>query len=174
MERSVRRAIADRKEHSRKEHRMISRFSVTLASVFYIGFIPGAPGTYGSLAAVAVLYFIGQNGNWINPAALLAGVGIITLLGIPASAAAGKQVNDEDPSFVVIDEVAGQLLTFFLIPFSVANIILGFFAFRAFDIFKPWPIRKLESLPHGIGVMADDLLAGVYACAVLHIINALL
>ncbi|MCL2878150.1 MAG: phosphatidylglycerophosphatase A [Acidobacteria bacterium] len=153
---------------------MINRLAVTLASVFYIGFIPGAPGTYGSLAAAAALCFIGQYGNWIHPLTLLACVGIITLLGVPASAAASKNAGDEDPSFVVIDEVAGQLLTFFLIPFSFANIILGFAAFRAFDIFKPWPIRKLEPLPHGIGIMADDLLAGVYACAALHIINAFL
>jgi phosphatidylglycerophosphatase A len=141
-----------------------------LSSVFYIGFIPGAPGTYGSLAAAAALFFIGQYGNWIHPAALLAAVGIITLLGIPASAAASKKVDDEDPSFVVIDEVAGQMLAFFLVPFSIANIVLGFIAFRAFDILKPWPIRKLEPLPHGIGIMADDLLAGVYACAAVHIV----
>jgi len=151
---------------------MGNRLAVTLVSVFYIGFIPGAPGTYGSLAAAAALYFIGQYGNWVHPAALAAGVGIITLVGIPASAVASKCAGDEDPSFVVIDEVAGQMLTFFLVPFSVANIILGFVLFRAFDILKPWPIRKLEPLPHGIGIMADDLLAGVYACAVLHIIMA--
>ena len=153
---------------------MINRFAITISSVFYIGFIPGAPGTYGSFAAAAALFFIGQYGNWVHPAALLAVVGIITLIGIPASTSAGKQAGDEDPSFVVIDEVAGQLLTFCFVPFSVMNIVLGFFAFRAFDILKPWPIRKLESLPRGVGVMADDLLAGVYACASLHIVNALL
>jgi phosphatidylglycerophosphatase A len=153
---------------------MLNRSAVMLASVFYIGFIPGAPGTYGSLAAAAVLYFIGRYGDWIHSSALLAGVGIVTLLGIAASAVASKNAGDEDPSFVVIDEVAGQMLTFFLIPFSVVNIALGFIAFRAFDIVKPWPIRKLEPLPHGIGIMSDDLLAGVYACASLHVINALL
>jgi phosphatidylglycerophosphatase A len=153
---------------------MINHLARALASVFYIGFIPGAPGTYGSLAAAAALYFIGQYGNWIHTAALLASVGAITLLGILTSAVASKKAGDEDPSFVVIDEVAGQTLTFLFIPFSVMNIILGFAAFRAFDILKPWPIRKLESLPHGIGIMADDLLAGVYACAALHIINKLL
>jgi len=153
---------------------MLSHFSRAIASVFYIGFIPGAPGTYGSLAAVAALYFIGRYGGWIQPATLLAVVGIITLIGIPASASASKKAGNDDPSFVVIDEVAGQMLTFFLVPFSAANITLGFAAFRAFDILKPWPIRKLERLPHGVGIMADDLLAGVYACAVLHIINILL
>ena len=151
---------------------MLNRLAVFFASVFYIGFIPGAPGTYGSLAAAAVLYFIGQYGNWPHPAALLAGAGIVTLLGVPASALASKKAGDEDPSFVVIDEVAGQMLAFFCVPFSIVNIVLGFLAFRVFDIFKPWPIRKLEPLPHGIGIMADDLLAGVYACATLHIINA--
>ena len=145
-----------------------------VSSVFYIGFIPGAPGTYGSLAAIAALFFIGRYGGWIHPPALLAGVGIITLIGVAASASASKKAGDEDPSFVVIDEVAGQLLTFFCVPFSITNLILGFAAFRAFDIFKPWPIRKLESWPHGVGIMADDLLAGVYACAALHIINMIL
>ena len=160
---------------SRREgFRMLNKLAVTLASVFYIGFIPGAPGTYGSLIAAAALYFIGRYGDWIHPAALLAGVGIVTLFGTSASAVASKNAGDEDPSFVVIDEVAGQMLTFFLIPFSVTNIVLGFLAFRAFDISKPWPIRKLESLPHGIGIMVDDLLAGVYACVTLHIINAFL
>ena len=153
---------------------IVDRLAVMLSSTFFIGFIPGAPGTYGSIAAAAALYFIGQYGNWITPATLLAGVGIITLIGIPASALAAKKAGDEDPSFVVIDEVAGQTLTFFFVPFSVINIVIGFMAFRAFDIWKPWPIRKLESLPHGIGIMADDLLAGVYACAALHIINMLL
>jgi len=148
--------------------------SKLISSMFYIGFIPGAPGTYGSLAAAAALYFIGQYGNWITPATLLAGVGIITLIGIPTSAQAAKKAGDEDPSYVVIDEVAGQALTFFFVPFSVMNIVIGFAAFRAFDIWKPWPIRKLEPLPHGVGIMADDLLAGVYACAALHIINMLL
>lgn len=153
---------------------MTGNIARVLASVFYIGFIPGAPGTYGSLAAAAALYFIGRSGGWMNPAALLAGVGIITLLGVPASAVTSKKAGDEDPSFVVIDEVAGQALTFFCVPFSVTNIVLGFAAFRAFDILKPWPIRKLEPLPHGIGIMADDLLAGVYACAALHIVNVIL
>ena len=145
-----------------------------LASVFYVGFIPGAPGTYGSLVAVAALFFIGQYGNWVSPLTLLAGVAIVTLIGTPVSAVASKKAGDDDPSFVVIDEVAGQMLTFLFVPFSVVNIVLGFVAFRAFDILKPWPIKKLEPLPHGIGIMADDLLAGVYACAVLHIINKLL
>ena len=151
---------------------MINHIARTLASVFYIGFIPGAPGTYGSFAAAAVLYFIGRYGDWVHPAALAAGVVIITLIGVPASAVASKNAGDDDPSFVVIDEVAGQALTFFFVPFSFTNIILGFAAFRVFDIMKPWPIRKLESLPYGIGIMADDLLAGVYACAALHIVLA--
>ena len=116
---------------------MINNIARALSSVFYIGFIPGAPGTYGSLAAAAALYFIGLYGGWIHPATLLAGVGTITLLGVLSSAVASKNAGDEDPSFVVIDEVAGQALTFFCVPFSAANIILGFVAFRAFDILKP-------------------------------------
>jgi phosphatidylglycerophosphatase A len=163
---------------------MIHRLALTLSSACYIGFIPGAPGTYASLATVVALYLV-QSGGGVGSIAnsgsqplpllpLLIAVCLVTLVGIPASNITSKKAGDEDPSYVVIDEVAGQLLTFLYIPFSVTNIVLGFIAFRTFDIWKPWPIRKLEPLPHGVGIMADDLLAGVYGCVALHLVNMLL
>ncbi|MGD0102312.1 MAG: phosphatidylglycerophosphatase A, partial [Acidobacteriota bacterium] len=81
--------------------------------------------------------------------------------------------GQEDPSFVVIDEVAGQLLTLLFLPVNWLNLVLGFLAFRTFDIWKPFPIRKLESLGEGVGIMADDLLAGVYGNVLLQFLNFL-
>ena len=153
---------------------MTHRLSLMLASTFHIGFIPGAPGTYASLATVAVLVFLRPAGGSFNPLLLLAAVSLITLAGIITSNVVSRKAGDEDPSYVVIDEVAGQLLTFLCVPLSIPNLVLGFIAFRTFDIWKPWPIRRLEPLPHGIGIMADDLLAGVYGCVVVHLINMFL
>jgi phosphatidylglycerophosphatase A len=99
---------------------------------------------------------------------------LISLTGVLASASISKNTGIKDPSYVVIDEVAGQLVTFLFLPVSALNLILGTIAFRLFDIWKPFPIRKLESLEDGVGVMADDLLAGVYANLVLQLINILI
>jgi len=142
-----------------------------IASTFYIGFIPGAPGTYASLATVIAFFLINQSYGELSPLIHFGVLCLITLIGVPAASIASKKSGVEDPSWVVIDEVAGQWLAFLFIPFGWLNLIIGFAAFRVFDIWKPWPIRKLESLPGGVGIMADDLLAGVYACAVLLIIN---
>ena len=152
---------------------MSYRLSLIIASAFYIGFIPGAPGTYAS--AVTVLVFIGLNFfvHWIPPVIHLSAVCLISLIGVLVSDKISRIGGEEDRHFIVIDEVAGQLLTFLFLPLTSFNIFIGFFAFRAFDIWKPFPIRKLESLGNGVGVMADDLLAGIYANLVLHILNHL-
>jgi phosphatidylglycerophosphatase A len=147
------------------------RLCLTFASLFYIGFIPGAPGTYGSLATAISFYLIHRFSGGILPMLHLSAVGLISLAGILASDAIGRKTGVEDPSYIVIDEVAGQLLTFLFLPVRLPNILLGFVAFRVFDMWKPFPIRKLESLQHGTGVMADDLLAGVYANLVLQLLN---
>jgi phosphatidylglycerophosphatase A len=151
-------------------------FSLAIASAFYIGFIPGAPGTYASIATA--LAFLGINyfthWLWIPPVIHLSAVCLLSLIGVLVSAEVSRSTGIEDPSFVVIDEVAGQLLTFLFLPIGFFNLIFGLIAFRAFDIWKPFPIRKLESLGQGVGVMTDDLLAGVYANLSLHILNYLL
>jgi len=146
-----------------------------------LGWLPVAPGTWGSLPPVVVFalcYLFGA------PAVLTAGVMLFILVAgsvmcvkfAPASiAATGK----DDPPEVVADELAGQALTFLTIPFALAAELaagrtlaiaaLGLLAFRIFDIAKPWPARKLEKLPQGWGVLADDLLAGIFAAAALHV-----
>jgi phosphatidylglycerophosphatase A len=150
---------------------MKNRLYLTFASMFYIGFIPGAPGTYASLATTVLFFLVYHFSNRIVPSLHLSAICLISLAGILASAEISRSTGQEDPSFIVIDEVAGQLLTFLFLPVSFLNLFLGFLAFRIFDIWKPFPIRKLESLGQGVGVMADDLLAGVYGNVLLHLIN---
>jgi phosphatidylglycerophosphatase A len=152
---------------------MKKRLSLTLASAFYIGFIPGAPGTYASIATTLIFFTIYSLAHRISPALHIISICLISLIGVFVSGEASRTTGIEDPSFVVIDEVAGQLLTFLFLPVNGWNLSLGFAAFRIFDMWKPFPIRKLESLPGGFGIMADDLLAGVYGNLVLQLLNFL-
>jgi phosphatidylglycerophosphatase A len=152
---------------------MKNRLAMLFASVFYIGFIPGAPGTYASIAATLVYFLIYHFTKPLVPALHFSTVCLISLIGVLAASRASRISGIEDPSFIVIDEVAGQLVTFLFLPVSAFNLILGTAAFRLFDIWKPFPIRKLESLGGGTGIMADDLLAGVYGNLLLQVINLL-
>ncbi len=142
-----------------------------LATCFGLGKLPIAPGTWGSLPPVAVLLMMGCSGV-ASPVCVAVVMILLALIGsivcvrcAPASiAATGKK----DPSEVVADEFAGQAVTFMVAGiFAPERIyvtaLLGFLLFRIFDIIKPWPLRKLEKLPHGWGILLDDLGAGVYA-----------
>lgn len=147
-----------------------SRFALAVASAGGLGLLRPAPGTWGSLGAIGCVIplFV-----WAPPQAWqwILGVGAVvaTVAGILACPAAIRQWQREDPSQVVIDEVAGQWLALACVPavISVANpwwtLILGFLMFRIFDIIKPWPVSSLERLPAGWGIMFDDLAAGVLA-----------
>lgn len=100
---------------------------------------------------------------------------VISLTGTWAATRAEKLLGRKDPGAVVIDEVAGQLITFLFVPPGkwLWIIVVGFLAFRLFDIWKPYPIRRLESLGGGLGIMADDVLAGIYAAMLLSFVNTL-
>jgi phosphatidylglycerophosphatase A len=147
-----------------------------LTSCFGLGFLPFAPGTWGSVPAVlifAVLSMLDLQPTLIS----------IIMVGIVAAASAVcvlmspeviRSTGKKDPSQIVADEVAGQAITFLVIfPTSTYQIlicsVIGFVAFRFFDILKPFPCKKLENLPSGWGILADDLMAGVYAAIVLQI-----
>ncbi len=142
-----------------------------VASAFYIGFIPGAPGTYASIALSLGYFLVSHFSRRIWPELHLSSICLITLIGVLAADEIHRSTGIQDPSFIVIDEVAGQLLTFLFLPINAFNLICGTVAFRIFDIWKPFPIRRLESLERGVGVMADDLLAGVYGNLLLQLLN---
>lgn len=153
---------------------MRRRISIAIASMMYIGFIPGAPGTYASIATTLLFLLFFLVSHRIVPSLHLSAICLISLVGVFTASDSSRSAGKEDPSFVVIDEAAGQLLAFLFLPVNAVNLILGTVAFRLFDIWKPYPIRKLEPLGNGVGIMADDLLAGAYANVALQIINLLI
>lgn len=174
-------------EENRPKKTFLDYFSLAITT-FGVGYLPLAPGTWGSMVGVAIyLLFVWIEANfspkWLNQTQAAAWIyafnGIIfllfCLLGIWAANRATKLFRHKDPSQAVVDEVIGQLLTFLFIPFTFSwkLILVGFLLFRLFDIWKPYPIDSLQNLPAGIGVCADDILAGVYAGAILSIIYAI-
>ena len=197
------------------------RLALAIATALGVGYIPKAPGTFGSLVGIAVailthpvslivviglLFFHGGLGidmpvfrGHSAPALLLvpslAALVIVGLIGVWSSSRAATYAGAKDPQHVVIDEVSGMQLTLVLaivplglpthlLPADEASVfalysalsllnwkylLLGFILFRAFDIWKPWPIRRLEKLPGGWGIMADDWMAGIYAAILLRV-----
>jgi phosphatidylglycerophosphatase A len=135
------------------------------ATCCYVGYLPAAPGTWGSLLAGILLYLFPFFHNPIVILFLVAG-GVAT-----AQVARGNQA---DPGYVVIDEFAGMLITMAGHAATFRNLFIGFILFRAFDILKPYPVRKLERLPGAYGIIADDVLAGILASAALFVIGRLL
>src|SRR6266404_6518485 len=97
--------------------------------------------------------------TWATLAAAL----LVTLIGIPAATRVARASSLKDPQFVVIDEVAGQLITLIAVPLAWQTFLAGFILFRGFDILKPPPVRQLEKLPEGTGIVLDDVAAGVFA-----------
>ena len=150
---------------------MKQRLSLFLATGCYLGLIPGAPGTCAGLATTLVFYLCYLISHKILPELHLSALGVVVMLGTLAASEVAQDRGLEDPQIVVIDEVAGQLLTFMLVPVSAVNLVLGTALFRVFDIWKPFPIRKLEHFPNGVGIMLDDLLAGAYSNLCLHLVN---
>ena len=137
----------------------MTRFAVWFATAGPAGYSPVAPGTAGS--AVGVLIYLAATRASLNQQLLI--LLAITVVGIWAADVAARHFGKGDPSHVVIDEVAGQLLTFAGLSIGGPGILAGFLLFRVLDIIKPWPARQFESLHGGLGIMADDLMAAVYA-----------
>jgi len=165
--------------------------SLLLATWFGLGYLPKAPGTWGSIGAMALTLLMAwanarndatsaspANGNfWTS--GLLPGSGevaitlMIAVIGVIVAGRTARYAQIDDPQWVVIDEVSGQLITyclfFWVLPLNWKSWLLGFILFRAFDIWKPFPARQLEHLPGGWGIMADDWMAGIYAAIVLRV-----
>jgi len=140
-----------------------------LATWFGAGLLPWAPGSWGSLAALPFAWAIA---SLLGPAALVAAAAIVFVIGWWAAAQVGRASGIADEGSIVIDEVAGQWLTLAVVPPSAATYLLGFLLFRLFDITKPWPARTAERIiPGGLGVMADDIVAGIYAAVLLYVLH---
>ncbi len=145
---------------------------VSIAQVGIAQYIRFAPGTYGALVG-AIIGYVLLLGGWAFTLFLII---CLFILGCIAGNIAEKVLSQKDPSSVVIDEVVGQLVTLlFIAPPTIYRVLLGFVLFRGFDILKPWPIKKMESsLRGGLAIMADDVLAGVFAGIVSRILLHLL
>ena len=153
----------------------------TIATFFGAGLGKPGPGTWGSVAATLLWTAVAILAHPNQPMLLgltLAGVVASIALGVPAATIAAREAGREDPGFVVIDEVAGQWITFIALtlPATAAkhdwqHIVLALLLFRVFDVFKPFPIRRLENLPEGWGIVFDDVAAGLYAGAVLLLLS---
>lgn len=160
-----------------------------MATFFGAGRLQPGPGTWGSLAAVALWYggtricrararsgaaSFGNNTIFARPSAVvstLLAAFAVTAAGIPAATRVARESGRDDPGFVVIDEVAGQLLALAAARPRLRSALLAFGLFRLFDITKPWPARQLEALPEGWGIMLDDLAAGLWALLALALIE---
>lgn len=128
----------------------------------------------GSMASAATVVFWWGLTRWLAPAAQPGAAIFLAVLavaiGIPAATQVSRATGLKDPQFVVIDEVAGQLIALIFVPVSWQSLLAGFILFRGFDMVKPPPLRSLEKLPEGVGIVMDDVGAGLYALAVMQIL----
>jgi phosphatidylglycerophosphatase A len=134
--------------------------SLAVATALGVGYVPFAPGTFGSLAGLAVYAAVRAVGS---PVLELAAIALVFVGGALAATAAERHFGHIDPGPVVVDEVLGMLTTLMLLPVSITGALVGFVLFRVFDVIKPPPCNRLEALPGGWGVMSDDFMAAIYA-----------
>ena len=143
-----------------------TRWAWLTGTFFGAGYLKPGPGTYGSVAAVLLWYAaahaIPSSAAAISVATAVVAI-VVTLVGIPASTLVARESGREDPGFVVVDEVAGQLIALIPMHADWRHALIGLLLFRLLDIFKPWPIRRFEALPDGTGIMLDDVAAGLIA-----------
>ena len=136
--------------------------ALSIATAFGVGYVPFAPGTFGSAVGLVIWAVLPS-----SIAVHLSAIVLIFAIGVWCGTVAERHFGGSDPGPVVIDEVMGMLLTLFMHPVGWGGAITAFFLFRAFDVLKPYPADRLERLPGGLGVMADDSMAAVYANLVL-------
>jgi len=138
----------------------VRRLAVLVATVAYCGYAPIAPGTFGAAAGLIVYLIVAATRSPLVEIGLII---VIFLAGIWAATEAERHFGGVDPGPVVIDEVLGMLVTLAFIPVGWTGALAGFFLFRVFDVIKPFPADRFERLHGGLGIMADDAMAGVYA-----------
>ena len=137
---------------------MKNRIAMMTATCFLIGRSKFAPGTVGSGLGLAVFFVLKNTGIPLVVMSVC-----FSILAIWSSEVVSRELGVKDPSIVIIDEVCGMLVTFILVDLSLAALVIGFVLFRLFDILKPFPVRQLEGLKGGFGIVLDDVMAGIYA-----------
>jgi phosphatidylglycerophosphatase A len=145
----------------------VTRLAVFIATAAYCGYFPFAPGTVGSAAGLMVYLLVWWSHSPIVEIGLIV---VLFALGVWAGTQAEQYFGGIDPGPVVIDEVVGMLITLAFIPVGWSGALTGFLLFRVFDVFKPYPAGRFERLHGGLGVMADDAMAAVYANLSLRVI----
>ncbi len=148
----------------------MGRLAVGIATVGCLGFVRVAPGTWGSVAGLLLSYLVR---TLAPPGAELFVILAMAVVGTWAADRSERELGRKDPGPVVVDEVLGMLLTLALLPMSMPAAIAGFLIFRAYDVAKPFPAARLEQAPGGLGIMLDDVVAGVYANLTLRLALAL-
>ena len=149
----------------------MSKLAVAIATWFGCGYFPVAPGTAGSLAAMGIAFVLVETAQW-RPFHF----GLLALVALPmgiwSAGVTGRRSQSKDPGIVVVDEVLGQWITLAgAASLNWKSWLAAFFLFRLFDIWKPPPVRQLEALPSGIGIVADDVMAGIYGALVLFVMG---
>jgi phosphatidylglycerophosphatase A len=144
----------------------VTRLAVFIATVGYSGYFPIAPGTVGSLAGLVFYLLVWWSRSPVVEAGLIV---VLFAAGVWAGTTAERYFGGIDPGPIVIDEVVGMLITLAFIPVGPSGALLGFVLFRIFDVVKPYPAGRLERLHGGLGVMADDAMAAIYANVTLRV-----
>ncbi len=133
---------------------------------FGSGCVSFAPGTFGTIAALPLVYAM----SFLSLSAYLSVTLFACLIGVYLCHTTAKAMEVHDHPAIVWDEIAGMMITMVMVPMTVTNLAVGFILFRFFDIVKPWPIKWIDKHVHGgIGIMLDDIIAGILACAVIHL-----
>ena len=136
-----------------------------ISTFFYIGYLPFIPGTFGSIAGVFLYYLLKDSISIYTIFSC-----ILIILGFLVSGPAERMLNKKDASCIVIDEVCGMLLSLSFLPYDIKIVVLAFILFRILDALKPFPLDRLQRLKGGPGIMADDLVAGLYTNIILQIV----
>jgi phosphatidylglycerophosphatase A len=152
----------------RRPSRPLTRVALVIATAFGAGYSPIAPGTAGSAVALVILWLVP-----FSPIGLIVFFLAVTFFGTWAAQVVEAAVGDKDPGVIVVDEVAGMTLSVLVLPLTVPVLLAGFVLFRIFDVVKPFPANRLQALHGGVGVMIDDLIAGLYALVVLIALRAI-
>lgn len=147
---------------------MLNRLKLIIATGFGTGYAPVASGTFGTLVGILVVGLISA----VNPLVYMALTVALLWVGIKCSDYAETYFQKSDAGEIVIDEIVGYMVTMYLVPVSIKSLIIGFFVFRVMDIVKPWPAKQIDQgNMGGLGVMLDDVAAGIWGCIFMHIFH---